>query len=85
MPKPASSPKSFEAAIAELETIVQDMEAGSLSLEDALARYQRGVGLLKFCQETLAQADQRIKQLEGSRLTDFQPEGTQPDGEGEAA
>ncbi|KAI5914974.1 MAG: exodeoxyribonuclease VII small subunit [Proteobacteria bacterium] len=85
MPKPASSPKSFEAAVAELETIVQDMEAGSLSLEDALARYQRGVGLLKFCQDTLAQADQRIRQLEGNQLTDFHPEGTPPDSEGDRA
>lgn len=81
MPKPASSPKSFEAAVAELEAIVQDMEAGSLSLEDALARYQRGVGLLKFCQDTLAQADQRVRQLEGNQLIDFHSEGTPPDSE----
>ncbi|ATE60258.1 exodeoxyribonuclease VII small subunit [Thauera sinica] len=85
MPKPASSPKSFEAAVAELEAIVQDMEAGSLSLEDALARYQRGMGLLKFCQETLARADQRVRQLEGDQLIDFHPEGTLPGDEGEQA
>lgn len=71
MPKPASSPKSFEAAVAELETIVQDMESGQLNLEDALARYQRGIGLLKFCQETLSGAEQRIRQLEGDELTDL--------------
>ncbi|QDF96374.1 exodeoxyribonuclease VII small subunit [Azoarcus sp. DD4] len=71
MPKPASSPKSFEAAVAELESIVQDMESGQLNLEDALARYQRGIGLLKFCQETLSGAEQRIRQLEGDELTDL--------------
>lgn len=71
MPKPASSPKSFEAAVAELESIVRDMESGQLNLEDALARYQRGIGLLKFCQETLSGAEQRIRQLEGDELTDL--------------
>lgn len=71
MPKPASSPKSFEAAVAELESIVQDMESGQLDLEDALARYQRGIGLLKYCQETLNGAEQRIRQLEGDELTEL--------------
>lgn len=75
MPKPASSPKSFEAAVAELEAIVQDMESGQLNLEDALARYQRGIGLLKFCQETLSGAEQRIRQLEGDQLTDLAVSG----------
>ena len=46
MPKSASSPKSFEAAVSELEAIVQEMESGNLPLEDALERYQRGVGML---------------------------------------
>lgn len=71
MPKPASSPKSFEAAVAELESIVQDMESGQLDLEDALGRYQRGVGLLKFCQEKLNGAEQRIRQLDGDELTEL--------------
>ncbi|MFZ2909721.1 MAG: exodeoxyribonuclease VII small subunit, partial [Candidatus Desulfobacillus denitrificans] len=35
-------PASFEAALAELESIVQGMEAGKLSLEESLAAYQRG-------------------------------------------
>lgn len=74
MPKSASAPRSFEAAVSELETIVQQMEAGSLTLEDALERYQRGVGLLKYCQETLSGAEQRIRVLEGESLTDFTPD-----------
>ncbi|MBN8440512.1 MAG: exodeoxyribonuclease VII small subunit [Thauera sp.] len=85
MPKPASSPKSFEAAVAELESIVQEMEAGTLTLEDALGRYQRGVGLLKYCQDTLAGAEQRVRQLEGSELIDLQIEGARPHGEGAEA
>ncbi|CAL93817.1 exodeoxyribonuclease VII small subunit [Azoarcus olearius] len=84
MPKPASSPTSFEAAVAELETIVQQMESGQLSLEDALARYQRGVGLLKFCQETLSGAEQRIRQLEGGELVELRID-TNADGSQECA
>ena len=71
MPKSASSPKSFEAAVSELEVIVQEMESGNLPLEDALARYQRGVGLLRHCQATLGDAEQRVRMLEGDGLTDF--------------
>lgn len=71
MPKSASSPKSFEAAVSELEAIVQEMESGNLPLEDALARYQRGVGLLRHCQTTLGDAEQRVRMLEGDGLTDF--------------
>jgi exodeoxyribonuclease VII small subunit len=80
MPKAASAPKSFEAAITELETIVQEMESGQLSLEDALARYQRGTMLLKFCQHTLDDAEQRVRQLEGDTLQPFaDANGTQGD------
>ena len=71
MPKSASSPKSFEAAVSELEAIVQEMESGNLPLEDALERYQRGVGLLRHCQTTLGDAEQRVRMLEGDALTDF--------------
>ena len=71
MPKSASSPKSFEAAVSELEAIVQEMESGNLPLEDALARYQRGVGLLRHCQTTLGDAEQRVRMLVGDTLTDF--------------
>ena len=75
MPKSAAPPKSFEAAVSELETIVQEMESGKLALEDALARYQRGVSLLRYCQGTLASAEQRVKVLEGEALVDFAVEG----------
>lgn len=71
MPKLASSPKSFEAAMTELESIVQQMEAGSLSLEQALDRYQHGLHLLKFCQTTLNSAEQRIRQWENDALIDI--------------
>ncbi len=66
-----SAPASFEAALAELENIVQSMEGGKLSLEDSLAAYQRGAVLLKFCQTALAVAEQKIQVLEAGELRDF--------------
>ncbi|HRP96603.1 MAG TPA: exodeoxyribonuclease VII small subunit [Rhodocyclaceae bacterium] len=68
MAKTVGSPKSFESAISELESIVQEMEAGTLPLEQALERYQRGVGLLKYCRTTLDAAEQRVRQLENDEL-----------------
>ncbi|MFN4064016.1 exodeoxyribonuclease VII small subunit [Azoarcus communis] len=79
MPKSATAPKSFEAAVAELEAIVQQMESGSLPLEEALERYQRGIVLLKHCQETLESAEQRVRILEGDTLTDFDPDTARKD------
>lgn len=68
MAKPAKPPASFEDALAELEGIVQAMENEPLSLEIALDRYQRGMALLKSCQDTLARAEARIRVLDGETL-----------------
>ena len=67
-PKP---PASFEAALQELERLVQTLESGGASLEDSLKAYERGAVLLKHCQETLAQAEQKIRILDGDKLNDF--------------
>ncbi|MBS3917033.1 MAG: exodeoxyribonuclease VII small subunit [Sulfuritalea sp.] len=64
-------PQSFEAALAELESIVQDMETGKLSLEDSLAAYQRGAILLKHCQGALSAAEQKVQVLEAGQLQDL--------------
>lgn len=73
MTKNTGSPKSFEAAVTELEGIVRAMEAGQITLEQALDHYQRGVGLLRYCQDTLRDAEQRVSQLEGGILIPAQP------------
>jgi exodeoxyribonuclease VII small subunit len=57
--------RTFEQALAELEQIVRDLEDGQLGLEDALARYEIGIGLLKGCYTRLQQAEQRILLLTG--------------------
>jgi exodeoxyribonuclease VII small subunit len=51
----------FEAALAELETIVARLEQGELPLEESLR--QRGVVLTRLCQKALSQAEQKIRVL----------------------
>ena len=58
-------PLRFEAALAELEKILRELEDGTTSLDDALARYERGVGIVKACYGQLRDAEQRIRQLTG--------------------
>ena len=68
---PSPTPDSFEAALAELESLVQSLEGGKLSLEGALAGYQRGSELIRYCQNTLNNAEQKIQVLEAGLLQDF--------------
>ena len=70
----ASKPVSFESAVAELETIVQNMENGQLPLDQALEAYKRGTTLLRQCQARLSEAEQTIRVLE----TATTPEDSQP-------
>ena len=53
----------FEAALAELEKLVEKMEAGSQTLEEALQSFQRGVELTRVCQTGLKEAQQRVEKL----------------------
>ncbi len=61
-------PESFEAASAELESIVTAMEAGQMSLEASLSAYKRGAELLQYCQHTLQGAQQQVRILEADML-----------------
>ena len=70
-------PASFEAALAELETLVADLEAGQLPLADALTAYRRGAELLQFAQGQLQSAQEQVKILEGDLLRNFsEPENS---------
>jgi exodeoxyribonuclease VII small subunit len=55
--------KDFEAAIAELETIVKKLEEGDMALEQSLTLYERGVQLSRFCHARLEEAERRIEVL----------------------
>ena len=67
-------PESFEAALAELESIVARMEGGQLPLKESLAAYQRGAVLLQFCQAALKDAQQQVQILEKGVLKSFEPD-----------
>jgi len=66
---------SFEAALAELEQVVADMESGKLPLEESLAAYQRGAELLQQCRARLDAAQQQVRILEDGTLKDFASNG----------
>ena len=53
----------FEAALAELEAIVQRLEQGDLPLEESLRQFERGVVLTRSCQKALQQAEEKIRVL----------------------
>lgn len=63
MAKKSSTLPDFEAALAELEKIVEKMEAGDQSLEEALKSFQRGIELTRTCQQGLKEAEQRVEKL----------------------
>ncbi len=54
---------SFEQALAELETVVQQLESGALALEETVALYERGRKLAQYCQSLLDDVDLRLQQL----------------------
>ena len=65
--------RDFEAAIAELETIVKKLEEGDLALEKSLELYERGVQLSRFCHMRLEDAEKRIEIL--NERGDLRPAG----------
>ena len=54
---------SFEKSLKELNTIVDKMEDGELSLEKALQSFERGVELTRHCQKAINEAEQKVKIL----------------------
>jgi exodeoxyribonuclease VII small subunit len=74
--KTASSPASFESALAELEAIVETMESGQLPLAESLAAYKRGAELLQYCQGALKDAQHQVQILERGVLKSFEPDDT---------
>lgn len=62
--------------MAELERLVEQMEAGELPLEASVAAYQRGSELVKFCAAQLDKVESQVKMLEGEMLKPFAADGT---------
>jgi exodeoxyribonuclease VII small subunit len=61
VPEPATP--DLEKSLAELEKIVERMEAGDLSLDDSLRYFERGVTLTRQCQTALRSAEQKVEIL----------------------
>jgi exodeoxyribonuclease VII small subunit len=57
------SNKNFESALAELESVVEQLESGDLSLEDSLAVFEKGVGLVKYCNQKLTEVEEKVEFL----------------------
>jgi len=64
---------TYEQAYAELEEIVTELESGEHSLDTALAVFERGQALARYCAGLLDQAELKVQQLSGDNLTDFNP------------
>ncbi len=58
-----NAPKSFEEALSRLESLTQSMQ-GEMPLEDALAAYQEGNELVRYCQTRLARVEQKLQVLD---------------------
>jgi len=54
---------TFEAAFQELEEAVQRLESGELTLDEAIALFERGQALARLCDDKLEQAEMRVNQL----------------------
>jgi len=68
----------FEKALAELESLVEQLESGDLSLDQSLQQFKRGVELTRHCQGVLEQAQQTVEQLldpaDESSAVPFEPD-----------
>jgi len=78
-PTGTPSPGDFEAALEELEKLVERMEKGELTLEESLRDFERGIELTRKCQQALQEAEQRVQMLAGkdvdADLVPFEDEG----------
>ncbi len=63
MAKKKQKPVDFEAALEELEALVERMEDGESSLEDSLKDFEHGIELTRSCQTALAEAEQKVEIL----------------------
>ena len=54
---------NFEESMQDLETIVEEMEEGELTLEDAMVQFEKGVKITRDCHKALQAAEQKVKIL----------------------
>lgn len=66
-----NAPQSFEEALSRLETLTQAMQNSEMPLEEALAAYQEGNELVKYCQTKLAEVEQKLQVLDADGLKEL--------------
>lgn len=54
---------NFEQSLEQLELLVRKMESGEMPLEDSLKAFEEGIGLVRQCQKSLTEAEQRVQIL----------------------
>jgi len=62
----------FEEALKKLEKIVEDLEKGDLSLDEALKKYQEGLELSRLCSQRLESAKKKIDVLVKNKKGEFE-------------
>jgi exodeoxyribonuclease VII small subunit len=67
-PLEAAMPKTYEAATAELDQLVRQMESAQLPLDQLLSSYQRGALLLQFCQSKLQALEQQVSIIDNGQM-----------------
>ncbi len=67
MPKKQNEP-SFEETLSELETLVETLEKGELSLDESLRSFERGIELTRSCKQVLEAAEQKVQILTDKRV-----------------
>lgn len=63
----------YESALAELEALVGQLDAGQLPLDQLLSRYQRGAELLAYCRERLEAVENQIQVLDNGEPRPWSP------------
>ncbi len=64
----AQAPANYEAALEELDRLVQQMEGGQLPLDQLLDGYRRGTQLLGYCRSRLQSVEEQVKLLDDGQL-----------------
>jgi exodeoxyribonuclease VII small subunit len=59
----SDKPINLEKTLADLELLVEELESGTLSLDDAMKKFEEGVKLTRMCQKTLKEAEQKVELL----------------------
>ena len=69
---------TFEEAMKELEKLVDSLDKGDVSLDEAIAAYDRGSQLKDYCEKKLQEAKMKVDTIQASDNTDTIPEKLSP-------